>query len=635
MTVYITSQPLAGAVRSKAIFRVFGTLLGASFAVLVVPILVDTPVLLSLALAGWLGMCLFISLLDRTPRAYVMMLAGYTACLIAFPTVNTPQLVFDIAVSRVEEILLGIFCAAFTHSVFFPRPVGTVLLQRLAAWLAEGDAWALDLLRGRDPAKISTDRQHLAAATTEIQILSGLLPFDTSTLRNAGANVRALHQRLSWLIPVLSGIGDRMAALGAHARPIQPEIDAVADWIDAKTAPDVVPSLMQRLEAARTAQINRDWNSLLRESLLSRLQDLVVDLNESQQLLSHLRHPDIALPPSLAATVANQTHNRLRPDVGMAAISGLSAMLSVLLVCTLWILSGWPEGSVAAALAGVFCAIFAAMDDPAPAIIGMGLFSTLALPVAALYQFAILPSIDGFTMLAVVLAPPFLLAGSLMFNRRTAGPALFFVMGLISALALQETYSVDFASFVNNNTAQYVGLFVALLVTRGMRSMSVDAAAQRLLVRNWKTLAGLAQRERDIDLQILAADQVDRLGLLTPKLATAKMVVGSDLADAVIDLRITMNVAALQKQRANMPPDDAAETGEMLKLVGRHFAERAAGRVAAPGSALLEAIDHCLDRIARATAPDRRDGVIAMVALRNNLFPAAPAFQPQPSMEAN
>jgi uncharacterized membrane protein YccC len=117
LTIYIVSQPLTGSVRSKALFRVVGTFLGAAFAVLVVPPLVDAPVLLILAMAAWVGLCLTISLLDRTPRAYVVMLAGYTATLVAFPTVDHPDQIFDIAVSRVEEITLGILCATLTHSL--------------------------------------------------------------------------------------------------------------------------------------------------------------------------------------------------------------------------------------------------------------------------------------------------------------------------------------------------------------------------------------------------------------------------------------------------------------------------------------------------------------------------------------
>lgn len=69
MTVYIISNPMAAAVRSKAVYRLAGTLLGASAAVVMVPRLVNSPALLCLAMAAWVGGCLAISLLDRSPAA--------------------------------------------------------------------------------------------------------------------------------------------------------------------------------------------------------------------------------------------------------------------------------------------------------------------------------------------------------------------------------------------------------------------------------------------------------------------------------------------------------------------------------------------------------------------------------------
>ncbi len=42
-TVFITSQPLAGATRAKAAYRVYGTVLGAVAAVVLVPNLVNAP----------------------------------------------------------------------------------------------------------------------------------------------------------------------------------------------------------------------------------------------------------------------------------------------------------------------------------------------------------------------------------------------------------------------------------------------------------------------------------------------------------------------------------------------------------------------------------------------------------------
>ena len=104
-TVYIVAQPLASAVTSKALYRTLGTITGAIATVVLVPNLADAPELLTLAMALWLTVCVFVSLLDRTPRSYVFVLAGYTAAIIGFPSVMHPDAVFDTAIARVEEIM--------------------------------------------------------------------------------------------------------------------------------------------------------------------------------------------------------------------------------------------------------------------------------------------------------------------------------------------------------------------------------------------------------------------------------------------------------------------------------------------------------------------------------------------------
>ena len=59
-SVYITSNPLTGATRSKALYRMLGTLIGAAGTIALIPNLVDAPELLSLAIALWVGVsCIF------------------------------------------------------------------------------------------------------------------------------------------------------------------------------------------------------------------------------------------------------------------------------------------------------------------------------------------------------------------------------------------------------------------------------------------------------------------------------------------------------------------------------------------------------------------------------------------------
>ena len=107
-SVYVVAHPLTGATRSKALYRVLGTLLGAAAGVAMVPSLVNSPPLLMGAVALWTGCLLYIALLHRTPRSYVFMLAAYTLPLVALPAVDNPAAIFDIAIARAEEISLGL-----------------------------------------------------------------------------------------------------------------------------------------------------------------------------------------------------------------------------------------------------------------------------------------------------------------------------------------------------------------------------------------------------------------------------------------------------------------------------------------------------------------------------------------------
>lgn len=115
ITVYIVSQTSVGASLSRSLYRLAGTVVGACATVAIVPVFVNMPILCSVMLSGWITFCLYLSLLERTPRAYAFVLAGYTASLIGFPAVSDPGGIFNIAIIRVQEIVIGIFCAALIH----------------------------------------------------------------------------------------------------------------------------------------------------------------------------------------------------------------------------------------------------------------------------------------------------------------------------------------------------------------------------------------------------------------------------------------------------------------------------------------------------------------------------------------
>src|SRR3546814_15046645 len=93
-------------------------------------------------MASWVAACVYISLLDRTPRSYMFVLAGYSACLIVFPDVDTPQAIFTVATLRVQEITLGLLCGRLVHGVVFPGSITALLLARVQAILRDPERWS-------------------------------------------------------------------------------------------------------------------------------------------------------------------------------------------------------------------------------------------------------------------------------------------------------------------------------------------------------------------------------------------------------------------------------------------------------------------------------------------------------------
>ena len=150
VSVFITSSPLTGATSSKAVYRILGTLIGGAGTIALVPNLVNAPELLSLAVALWYGIFLYLALIDGTPRSYVFLLAGYTVALLGFPVVSTPELTFDLVVSRVQEITLGIICASVVSMLVLPQSVASAVTAQADSWLAAARRLGADVLAGSE-----------------------------------------------------------------------------------------------------------------------------------------------------------------------------------------------------------------------------------------------------------------------------------------------------------------------------------------------------------------------------------------------------------------------------------------------------------------------------------------------------
>jgi uncharacterized membrane protein YccC len=634
MTAYIVAAPFAGPTRSKGMYRACGTLLGGVAVVFLVPRLANSPELLSLALALWIGGCLYFSLLDRTPRSYMLMLAGYTAGLIAFPAVGEPQSIFDIALARVEEITLGMTCATVIHSLVLPQPFGPVLLARLDHAVQDAHHWIRDALNPAGDKRSAPDRRKLAGDISELRVMSTHLPFDTSHLRWTGKAVNALQERLAQFVPVVSGIEDRLAALremgavesSARWSGLLADVTALVDTPKEVQLDGPAAALHARIDAlAPQPDRGLGWSGLIELNLAARLRrlvDLCVDTRTLRQHIDAGVHGEL---PDAVRHLPGVPPSALHQDRGMALLSAFATVVATLGCCAFWILTGWPAGAAAPMFAAVLCCFFATQDDPVPFIKVFLVYTVYSIPASALYLLGILPAVHSFEMLVLVCAPTFLLLGVWLARPSTFGRAIPFLFGLCGTLALIDTRTADIVSFTNGMLSQILGLTAAAVATGVLRRVGAGWTARRLLKAGWGELARLGSGDRVTSLAEFSARMVDRVGLLTPRLALAGSQQDLQAVDALRDLRIGLNMTLLQGVRSQLGRGEAAIKPLMAQL-STYFARRP-GTDRDGETHLLGALDNALRAILAGTRDaSQLEALAALTGMRRDLFPQAAPY---------
>ena len=248
-----------------------------------------------------------------------------------------------------------------------------------------------------------------------------------------------------------------------------------------------------------------------------------------------------------------------RPEVGIAAVrhrdhamallSCCGVSIAIVICCWFWIESGWPDGSAAPMMAAVACSFFAAQDDPVPAILQFANYTLIAVIAMAVYQFAVFPMVHDFEVLVLVLAPMFLVVGTMIAMPATMGKGLAIAANGATVLALQSTYGADFQSYANSNLALLIGMYAAAIVTRLVRSVGAEWAIRRIIWAGRRTIAAAADRRRAENRAVFAGLLLDRLGLMAPRLAALDPNHGLHNRDILGHIRVGLNVVDLRRVR--------------------------------------------------------------------------------------
>ena len=579
----IVCQPILGASLRKGFFRLIGTVIGATMAVVLTGVFPQNRAGFLVGMALWAAGCAFAGTLMRNFAAYAAMLSGYTLAIIAGDSISSPDQVFTLAVARASEISLGIVCATLV--------MGLSDLGRSPGKLAV----ALDSL-GHEI------RHHF---TELLENAGGRMP-DGSSLR------RALIKRVAGLDPMIDqAIGEapelryRKAILGAAMSGL---FAALSGWRIVESHLRGLPAGQAHEEAGRVAErLPPTWHSATAGSdeaadrrdlaTVRSLADLDTD-TVSQRLLADAA-ARVALGLSAAANGLALLHDPAaardsarRPSVAVAdalpaLVNAIRVFVSIGAAILFWILTEWPSGLTAITFMAVTVLLLSPQQERSgPAALGFGLGTLLTACLAAIVNFALLPNHEGFLSLALILGGVLIPLAALSTVPALAPYLVAACMNFVPLVAPSNEISFDTVAFANSALGIVGGCMAGAIALTVIPPVPMRIRADRLIGLTLRDLRRMAAGRR----RLSAEDWENRV--------YARLIALPEDVDPAYGLRLVAALSVgLQVIRLKNLPDRPDRLGQDIDETLRALA-------AGDRSAMMAGLDR-VDRSAAASASDR------------------------------
>jgi uncharacterized membrane protein YccC len=551
-TVFVIANPFSGMSASKGFFRALGTLLGALVSLAVTPILINTPLIFTLFLACWVGFCLYVSLLDRTPRSYVFMLAGYTTVIISYTiiyNIETASL-FDMAIGRFLEILVGVVCSAIVSTTIFPMHMGPALSGRVSK--------ALDDTRNlyqhifNHPTEALSYRQALNAITRDISdlhVMATHLAYEKSELQGMTKPLQEMLHQLSLVTTNLVSMAERLKQLPpefiAHSEMLQHIHSQTVEFLTQDV--DLTDQHLNRLPEHYDENFQQLFDQVEPEhriilaSLKMDIRHFIQNIRAIKLIWIRIQKGDVTLPETVTPLTA--TYPQLHRDHGVAIRGGVAAFIVVVLSTGFWILSGWKAGFMLAEMAAISACILTSMDNPVPALKMFIRGNIYAGIMVFIYAYGIFPHVTSFWQLAVVLAPFVIFCLLLFPHPPLTGIALPLLMGVIMGLNLQNRYMLDQIFFFDATIGTVLGPIFAVYIVHLVRAMSPDITAQRILTLHYQAIRQALYIPYGVNFKTHLRTMLDRIGVLNTKM------VQSDILKKQVNLSLIESSAVVDLTR--------------------------------------------------------------------------------------
>ncbi|ANF82744.1 fusaric acid resistance protein [Acinetobacter sp. NCu2D-2] len=584
-TVFVIANPYSGMAASKSVFRVLGTLLGAVVSVAATPVLMNYPWLFSAFLAFWVGLCLYISLLDRTPRSYIFMLAGYTTVIISFNIVYNIETssLFDMAVGRVLEITVGVLSSALIMTTILPMNIGPAVAMRVSKTLKDTRGiFDKILIDSEQKNNYSQLLSHLARDIADIHVMATHLNYEKSTLQGMTKPLQEMLNQISLLVANLVAMSERIKQLDqidtAYREPLRQLHQNIVDFLSPETMIDeselnTLPTTFEQ-DFQQIFAIAQPSQHVALSSLKMDLRHFIQSIRAIRLIWQRIQQGDSTLPANV--TPLGTSYPNLHRDHGVALRGGISACLVVFLSSGLWILSGWKAGFMFAEMAAIAACILSAMDNPVPALKMFIRGNVYAAIIVFIYAYGIFPNVTAFWQLAVVLAL-FIIYCLLLFpHPPLTGLALPMLMGVIMGLNFQNRYSLDQVFFFDATIGTIMGPILAAYIIHLVRAMSPEISAKRILALHYQAFGEALYIPYGLEFRIHLRGMLDRIGILNTKVVQSERV-KKQIDRALIETSAVVDLTRLQELSQQLAADHPFKSAliELQQQLQHYFEAKA------------------------------------------------------------
>ena len=534
MTVAIVMQFRSGMVFAKSYYRLLGTGVGILVSFLLVALFAQERVLFLVCMGVWIGLCTAGSMIFRNYQSYAFVLAGYTLCIVGLPSTITPELTFNIGVTRISEILIGLICATLVSDLVFPQRMWNVMLAAVRRRFKDfsdllrttavkpvqpatststllrflGDIFSLETFQastGMENDQSRLHRQKLSRMNNEfMEVSTSFHAFEQLLRRQHNDAQPQVSQALNAIYQSLS------AAISLDGRSANAEQEAMTVSGQLASFRNQFASNVQaqRIQLAADISANERLDFETGCELLQRLTD---ELYVYTTTYASLAATPSAVPAEIIAVPKQEMHF----DPLAVTLAGIRGALSLAILSALWILTDWRSGVEAITLGVIASTLFATTPSPTRTIKNFMIGAIIGTLLAYVCNFHWLTQAHGFGMLAVAVAPGIIIAAWFTTRPATAIVGAGTFMVYLMHIGFNSAYNSNPVIFINDAIADLLAVLISGMMY-GLIDLSSSRWSRQRIARSLRNLVVTACRDsvalRRGRLETAARDLVQRAG---------------------------------------------------------------------------------------------------------------------------